>query len=50
MPTLFKLLEQNRNWAEETAKKDPTYFPGLASQQSPGTSGKAVVSLYDYAC
>ena len=35
MPTLFKLLEQNRKWAEETAKADPTYFPSLAAQQSP---------------
>ena len=35
MPILFKLIEQNRKWAEETAKKDPTYFPGLAAQQTP---------------
>jgi len=35
MPSLFKLLEKNRKWAEETAKKDPTFFPGLAAQQTP---------------
>ena len=35
MPSLFKLLEKNRKWAEETAKNDPTYFPGLAALQSP---------------
>jgi carbonic anhydrase len=35
MPSLNKLLEKNRKWAEETAKKDPAYFPGLAAQQSP---------------
>lgn len=35
MPTLFKLLEQNRKWAEETSKNDPTYFPALAAQQTP---------------
>ena len=33
MPTLFKLLEKNRQWAEDIAKNDPTYFPQLAAQQ-----------------
>lgn len=35
MPSLFTLLEKNREWAEEIAKNDPTYFPSLAAQQSP---------------
>lgn len=35
MPSLFKLLEKNRKWAEETAQNDPTYFPRLAAVQSP---------------
>jgi len=35
MPSLHRLLEQNRQWAEDVAKNDPTYFPSLAAQQSP---------------
>jgi carbonic anhydrase len=35
MPTLFKLLEKNRKWAQDVAKNDPTYFPQLAAQQTP---------------
>jgi carbonic anhydrase len=35
MPTLFKLLERNREWAEKTVQQDPEFFKTLSEQQNP---------------
>ena len=35
MPTLYKLLERNHEWAERTAQQDPDFFKKLSEQQSP---------------
>lgn len=35
MPTLSKLLERNREWADQTAAEDPYFFSKLAKQQKP---------------
>jgi len=35
-PTLARLLENNRKWAERIAKERPGFFERLAAQQSPG--------------
>lgn len=35
MPTLKKLLENNRHWAEETTKNDPEFFSRLSEVQQP---------------
>ncbi|MFT4901873.1 MAG: carbonic anhydrase [Lentimonas sp.] len=35
MPSLFKLLECNREWADRTAKLEPDFFQKLSEQQSP---------------
>ncbi|HAV13139.1 MAG TPA: carbonate dehydratase [Opitutae bacterium] len=35
MPTLFKLLERNREWAAHVAKEDPNFFKTLSEQQHP---------------
>jgi carbonic anhydrase len=36
MPTIAKLLEQNKRWREEALRQDPAFFDKLADQQSPG--------------
>ena len=35
MPTLSKLLENNREWAQKTLSEDPEFFDKLSQQQSP---------------
>ena len=35
MPSLDKLLENNRAWASERVKRDPTFFTRLEKQQAP---------------
>ncbi|WPJ94813.1 carbonate dehydratase [Coraliomargarita algicola] len=35
MPTLSKLLENNRDWAQKTLKEDPEFFDKLSKQQNP---------------
>ncbi|PXA04765.1 carbonate dehydratase [Coraliomargarita sinensis] len=35
MPTLSKLLERNRIWADDAAEKAPDFFTKLAKQQTP---------------
>lgn len=35
MPTLFKLLERNHQWAAQVAKEDPEFFKTLSAQQTP---------------
>ncbi len=35
MPTLFKLLERNREWAAQVAQDDPDFFKILSEQQHP---------------
>lgn len=35
MPTLFKLLERNHQWAEEVALENPGFFKTLSEQQHP---------------
>lgn len=35
MKSLYKLFENNRQWAEEQERQDPTFFQRLAEQQSP---------------
>ncbi len=35
MPTLSKLLENNRNWAKQTITEDPEFFNKLSKQQKP---------------
>ncbi|MGJ8648808.1 MAG: carbonate dehydratase [Opitutaceae bacterium] len=35
MPTLAKLLENNRKWAQSVTQEDPTFFDKLSQQQSP---------------
>jgi carbonic anhydrase len=35
MATLEQLLENNRTWAAERVKRDPTFFSRLAQQQAP---------------
>lgn len=35
MPTLFKLLERNHQWAEEVALENPGFFKTLSEQQNP---------------
>lgn len=35
MPTLFKLIEKNRIWAEQISQQEPDFFDKLSKQQSP---------------
>lgn len=35
MPTLFKLLERNHEWADKTVKENPDFFKLLSEQQNP---------------
>lgn len=35
MPTLFKLIEKNRIWAEQVQLNEPDFFDKLSKQQSP---------------
>lgn len=35
MPTLSKLLERNREWADRVAEESPDFFSQLAEQQTP---------------
>ena len=35
MPPISKLLENNRTWAAERVRRDPTFFTRLAAQQAP---------------
>lgn len=35
MPTLFKLLESNHQWADQVAKDNPDFFKILSEQQHP---------------
>lgn len=35
MPALAKLLDNNRNWAADRVKRDPTFFTRLEKQQAP---------------
>lgn len=35
MDTLSRLLENNRNWAAGISETNPSFFPGLAQQQTP---------------
>lgn len=35
MPTLFKLIEKNRVWAEQVVEEEPDFFDKLSKQQAP---------------
>lgn len=35
MPEIQRLLDNNKEWAERTAKEDPAFFSALAEQQTP---------------
>ncbi|MDP4611541.1 MAG: carbonate dehydratase [Opitutales bacterium] len=35
MPTLSKLLQNNRTWAQSVTQEDPTFFDKLSQKQSP---------------
>lgn len=35
MPTLFKLIEKNRVWAEQVVQEEPDFFDKLSKQQAP---------------
>ncbi|MDQ8195332.1 carbonate dehydratase [Coraliomargarita sp. SDUM461004] len=35
MPTLKQLIDNNRQWVQDTMKEDPTFFDKLSTQQNP---------------